>query len=394
MNEKRRSAVFALVLTVVVLCAGALPAAHAAEGARPGRGFDHLQTGFPLTGAHTTVRCESCHARGVFKGTPTQCATCHLPGSGRATTVKPANHIPTTAPCDQCHNTRRFADARFDHSAVVPGSCATCHNGVTAKGKPAAHVPTSDSCDQCHSTRLWRPATYDHSRIAPGTCSSCHANDKPGNHVPTSQSCDACHNTRAWLPARFDHALVVPGTCVQCHQKPGNHIPTTGACDTCHRTTAWRPAIGVDHSTVVPGTCATCHNGSSATGKPSSHFVTSRACDACHSTTAWLPTRSYSHTSALFPGQHNSSVTCIRCHTGNSETVVWPYSAYQPDCAGCHASRYKPDPHKKTEVPTTIRYTVSELRNCAGSCHIYTDNTFTQIRRQRSGEHRSSSGDF
>ena len=57
--------------------------------------------------------------------------------------------------------------------------------------------------------------------------------------------------------------------------------------------------------------------------------------------------------------------------------------SYQPDCAGCHANRYKPDPHKKTD---NTRYTVLELKNCAGSCHIEG--------KLRSGQHRASAGNF
>jgi len=34
------------------------------------------------------------------------------------------------------------------------------------------------------------------------------------------------------------------------------------------------------------------------------------------------------------------------------------------------------------------------LRDCAGSCHIYSDATLTTIKERRSGEHRVSSGDF
>jgi hypothetical protein len=41
-----------------------------------------------------------------------------------------------------------------------------------------------------------------------------------------------------------------------------------------------------------------------------------------------------------------------------------------------------------------IRYTVLELKNCAGACHIYTDSTFTVIRTTRSGHHRSTDGGF
>lgn len=374
-----------IALGLWLLTALAAPAAAAAEPAR-GRNFDHHQTGFPLTGMHTVAPCESCHRNGVFKGTPTQCALCHTRGSGRANTAKPAMHFPTNAACDQCHDTRRFAGARYDHSGITPGGCTQCHNGAMAKGKPGNHVRTNSACDACHSTRAWRPATFDHGMVTPGTCGTCH--QKPANHVITTAPCDSCHRTSAWRPARFDHSTVTPGTCGSCHNgstatgKPANHVMTTASCDTCHRTSAWLPAT-FSHATVVPGSCATCHNGSNATGKPASHFVTSRACDACHTTTRWTPATSYSHTSALFPGQHNSSVTCRQCHTGNSETVAWPYATYRPDCAGCHANRYKPDPHKKSDG---TRYTVLELRNCAGSCHIEG--------QLRSGQHRPSAAQF
>jgi hypothetical protein len=74
--------------------------------------------------------------------------------------------------------------------------------------------------------------------------------------------------------------------------------------------------------------------------------------------------------------------------------VPWPFAAYQPDCAGCHAGDFKQGPHKKTEVPTTIFYTVSELRDCTGACHMYQDNTFTNIKEVRNGEHRVNDGSF
>ena len=40
-------------------------------------------------------------------------------------------------------------------------------------------------------------------------------------------------------------------------------------------------------------------------------------------------------------------------------------------------------------------YTVSELRDCTGSCHVYTDSSMTTIKENRPGpEHRISAGDF
>ena len=53
-----------------------------------GAGFDHFRTGFPLTGGHERVRCESCHIRGLFKGTPSQCKTCHSPGGRIAASAR------------------------------------------------------------------------------------------------------------------------------------------------------------------------------------------------------------------------------------------------------------------------------------------------------------------
>jgi hypothetical protein len=121
-------------------------------------------------------------------------------------------------------------------------------------------------------------------------------------------------------------------------------------------------------------------------------MVTTRACDACHrSTTAWLPA-TYSHTSPAYK-QHSASVTCLSCHKSNTEAATWTFAAYKPDCAGCHAGTFKPSAHKKVDSPA-IYYTVAELKDCSGSCHEYTNATFTTIRRTRSGEHRATDGGF
>ncbi|NNL06575.1 MAG: hypothetical protein HKO86_02540 [Gammaproteobacteria bacterium] len=69
---------------------------------------------------------------------------------------------------------------------------------------------------------------------------------------------------------------------------------------------------------------------------------------------------------------------CVDCHTTNNQVIAWPFAAYQPDCAGCHADDYIPGPHDGA--------TVSELRDCSGSCHIQGVN--------RSNEHRPSAGEW
>src|SRR3989337_1734815 len=112
------------MVTLLMLAAPA-PAAE-----RSSTNFNHLSTGFPLTGAHAQAECQTCHARGVFKGTPRQCELCHTQGSRTASTAKPTNHVQTPQPGAQCHtSTITWTGARFRHTAIVPGSCMTCHNG-------------------------------------------------------------------------------------------------------------------------------------------------------------------------------------------------------------------------------------------------------------------------
>lgn len=407
-NGSIRTGTIALNLLGVLVMALTFAVAQAAEPPTAGRNFDHTRTGFPLTGAHSRAECAECHARGVFKGTPRECASCHTSGSGRATTSKPANHIQTAAPCGQCHKSNlSWAGAKFDHAAVAPGTCTSCHNGSKAPGKPndARHQGVTASCDTCHSTSTWLGARFNHAGVSPGTCTTCHngtkAVGKPNNcaHQHNAQ-CDQCHSTTTFFGARFNHTVagVVPGTCATCHGTGGcaqTKVPVphyAGSCDNCHNTNTFVGAK-FDHSAVTPGTCATCHGtgGTAKTKVPVPHF--SGSCDLCHTTTAFIPNKSYTHISAFYK-PHNAGVTCYQCHTTRTNVANWPSSTYKPDCAGCHATRYKPDEHKKTEVPTKILYTVSELRNCAGSCHIYTDNTFTVIKTNRSSKHRSTDGGF
>jgi len=359
--------------------------------------FDHIATRFLLTGSHENVRCEACHIAGVFRGTPTDCAFCHDGTGMRAESGKPLDHVPTSNQCADCHTTATWEQVRFDHAAVT-GTCASCHNGFIAPGKPTDHILTSADCNMCHIDVAWNTIRFDHSGVT-GSCSSCHdgiqAKGKPNEHIQTNADCDLCHSTSAWRPARFDHSSVTQ-PCSSCHNgiaatgKTGGHIQTNAECDLCHTTSAWRPA-SFDHSAIT-GSCSSCHNGIAATGIPAGHFLSSSECDVCHTTDRWAPDV-FRHMSANYPGDHRNDLACTRCHTANSDPVQWPFPSLQPDCAACHRSNFRPDPHKKYENPDAF-YTVEELRDCSGSCHIYTDATLTTIKQSRNGEHRVSDGSF
>lgn len=296
---------FLLALTLMVWVASA----HAQDLKRVGGKFNHTSTGFPLTGVHVTVECETCHTGGIFKGTPTACEGCHAPGRRVVATGKSSKHIVTNSPCAVCHtNAVTFLGARFDHMGVQPGGCQSCHNSSMAPGKPAGHVTTTESCDQCHRSIAWIPAGYNHAGVTPGTCTNCHngttATARPANHSSGTMA--------------------------------------TGMCDTCHTTRAWRPANY--HIGVLPGTCGTCHNGTTAIGKPVNHIpVSGNNCDSCHystSTGGFGPANQrMAHTAAGVP------TTCVTCHLsgtsylGNMEKQTLDHeSPGKPDCSasGCH----------------------------------------------------------
>lgn len=297
--------------------------------------FDHFRTSFPLVGAHERITCESCHRGGLFEGTPTRCFLCHDGSGVRAQTSKDFDHIRSTDDCDDCHLMHAWVPSRIDHSAVR-GNCFVCHNGAAAEGKSINHVQSSNDCESCHRTVSWQGARFDHAGVT-SSCQICHdgqqARGKSGDHIQSSNDCEQCHNTRNWDDADFDHS---------------------GAT----------------------GNCSSCHDGTVATGVGDGHFLTSADCVECHSTARWEPS-SFLHRSGGYPGDHAERLDCTDCHRSNSAIVSWERSDLQPDCAACHVSDFEPGPHKKQDSPR-ILYTASELRDCAGSCHI---------ERPRSGEH-------
>lgn len=258
-------------------------------------------------------------------------------------TTFPLTGMHTDVNCSACHINGVFKG--------TPQQCGQCHNGILATGKSANHLHSDDNCDNCHTTFDMADARFEHDNIT-APCASCHngvtATGKTPDHMATTLECDACHTTTTWLNARMDHSMIT---------EP----------------------------------CISCHNNIDATGKPSDHPLTSDDCTLCHTTISWSAV-TFVHSSI---GNHNPTVTCTDCHIGgNYSSDPWVFSQYAPDCAACHADDYLADKHKKTEVPGTILYTVDELRDCSGSCHLYQDNNFTTIKEIRTGEHQINANDF
>jgi len=175
-NSNKLITIKQVIISLQILLTGALLLTQfdSAFARKVTSNFEHYSTGFPLDGAHRKIRCNSCHQRAIFKGTPTACSGCHSNRSTISSSKKSINHIRTTNNCDNCHVQKSWLNARMDHNSIT-GSCSTCHNGTVkiASSKNSSHVQSSDRCENCHTTRRWLPARFFHSNIA-GNCVSCH----------------------------------------------------------------------------------------------------------------------------------------------------------------------------------------------------------------------------
>jgi hypothetical protein len=261
--------------------------------------FNHNNSGFPLTGAHTTVLCSACHANG-FSGTPTLCSACHTPAYNN--TNNP-NHttagIPNT--CADCHTTNPgWAPAIFpNHSNYYPLTGA--HASIT-------------NCEQCHNG--------NYTNTTPNTCVGCHQSNYNQTNNPNhttlglSTNCATCHTTNpGWTPATFpihNNYWALTGahtttTCNQCHN--GNYNTTPNTCVGCHQAD---------------------YNNTNNPPHASAQFPTD--CQTCHTTTAWIPS-TFNHDGQYFPiysGHHAGKWNlCADCHTNSSNYQVF-------SCIDCH----------------------------------------------------------
>ena len=348
-THSRAVSIAGLVLVCLVLL---YPGSRACAVQRSS--FDHLTTGYELRGAHRDLACEYCHVQGVFKGTPRNCEGCHAIGGRISATSKPPKHILTSDRCELCHAIYNFTPVyRMDHTAAK-GSCVSCHNNISAIGKAATHIPSDNNCTACHTTVAFVPARMEHADLLQKSqCASCHngvrASAKSMRHLPTAGECGDCHTTLSWSPARFNHSGLVAN-------------------------------------------CQSCHNNLAATGKVASHPATSRDCSICHRYPNWTPLN-FVHSSVQYPGDHRGLPGCATCHTTGLDQASWTFAAYRPNCAGCHAAAFKPDAHPKTA--SGLKYSVAELQNCTGACHVYADANMTAIARPRPpGHHKVTDGAF
>jgi predicted CXXCH cytochrome family protein len=190
----------------------------------------HINNNYNLT----STACVSCHLKDfqgttnpnhISSGFPQQCQVCHsttawIPASfNHNNTPFPLTGAHGTVPCASCHVNNNYT--------TLPTDCYSCHkadyNGTTNPNHVAAGFPTT--CTTCHNTTAWIPANFNHTYFpmnhggANGVCATCHTNSN--NYAVFT--CTNCHTK----PNTDQRHQGVGGyvynsiNCYQCHQSPG-----------------------------------------------------------------------------------------------------------------------------------------------------------------------------
>ncbi|MCX7240367.1 MAG: multiheme c-type cytochrome, partial [Burkholderiales bacterium] len=393
-------ALWRLVARLALFAVLMLAAAQWAGAQQNGVEFDHASTGFALSGQHRLVRCETCHINGVFKGTPRDCAVCHVQNNVRGATFQPVKHIPTALACDTCHSPSlsSFSGVLFNHIYADATGCQNCHNGFNVKGKPAAHIPTNLTCGACHNTTAFVPALkFEHNAInmAGRACASCHdgvrAKGMPGNHIPnpSALACDTCHlASRAggfvsFAGSQFSHSGI-RSNCQTCHGPdvtsasffgvnkivtmppmgaPGalSHMPTSTQCENCH--------LASMPGDVVPGVATKTAPGSAfLTPAPTAAMIHAGVrgnCSSCHEANAvWMGVSQYPITTSVpFRGFQTRPQA-----TAGQFNVADPTHPTGDDCSSCHSNfvDFMAEAKPANHIP------MAAAAQCS-SCHVSKD---------------------
>jgi len=383
-----------LILPVIAAAASLVVAPGHAQNASTSQ-FDHNPTGFPLTGTHVFVPCESCHINARYKTTPRACFGCHngMTAPGAASVL---SHPVTTNYCEGCHQTTTWRDYRFIDHVQALGPCANCHNNKIAAGKTPNHPITNAACNTCHfntvtfkggilpanppqapaatatksgtttpaaaATAPTRAATAPAATAAsptatmatPAAPAAPAAPPAAGlSNLPSTQPPSGAFN----VATKPSHTGFLSG-CARCHNgiaatgKRSNHVITNAACETCHKSTVTFAGARMNHTGLVAN-CASCHTGAIATGKPARHITTNAPCETCHKSTVTFAGVRMNHTGLI--------ANCARCHTGAIATgKPARHIATNAPCETCH---------KSTMTFAGARVDHASLTGTCASCH-------------------------
>ena len=204
---------------------------------------DHIQTRFPLTGAHLATPCRECHqlsdeakpASGIFKmqsfacidchkdihfgqfkdgESLRECTSCHITSGWRPDlfnhqkTVFPLEGAHQIIECVKCHVSVNQDTNEYRVLYVLDKTaCADCHDDVHA-GQFVRSEGTNP-CEKCHTADTWPALIFDHDRDtkfpldgahAEVECQECHAKKQISGtekiyvqYADVAANCEVCH---------------------------------------------------------------------------------------------------------------------------------------------------------------------------------------------------------
>lgn len=120
--------------------------------------FSHEQTGFPLKGKHTGVRCTACHTtvNGVvqYTGVSKNCESCHQDRHAGQFAAS------SGTACDRCHTEKGWRSLIFNHTTqsrfALTGKhetvkCQLCHKEALINNiRTTKYKPMEAACIDCH----------------------------------------------------------------------------------------------------------------------------------------------------------------------------------------------------------------------------------------------------
>ncbi|MBS0374895.1 MAG: hypothetical protein JSR73_09950 [Proteobacteria bacterium] len=315
------------------------PANHIPTATGANCGSCHTSTDFSvlptLTAIHanapsTSVNCAQCHGPTVAPGFA-------IPAANFTIVTTPANHVPTSAPCESCHvgagssiaatpviNGAKFSGSAMSHAGLT--TCVACHGptvtgtsfaGITriiampatSPAGAASHIPSSTACEGCHLGSMpsgFVPANAV--KTVPGSGFQAPVPTTAMIHAGVTSGCASCHEGgNVWLdvaqypiaPTALTGVATTQYTGFQT--RPGKAAGTFMLLDGAHPTT---------------GDCSACHSRTDyfeGVLKPANHIPTATGanCGSCHTTTDFsvLPTLTAIHANAP-----STTANCAQCH--------------------------------------------------------------------------------
>lgn len=351
--------------------------------------FNHEQSGYKLTGAHSRKKCADCHKaefisdpkirakKFTYLGLKTNCLNCHTD-----------YHQKTLSPdCAGCHNDEKFKPAsKFDHQKAkfkLAGkheqvACADCHKTTTRNGqkfqefkgvkasnctnchKDVHENKFGQNCAECHNsvsfTAVAGVKNFDHDKTAfklegchlgvackschkqklttpikHNRCSDCHTDYHSGQFAKNgiSPDCSACHAVKGFSGFSFSieqhNAGVFP--------LKGAHLATP--CFACHKKQEkW-------NFRQIGSACADCHEN---IHQPfiSAKYYPSASCETCHNPSRWSMVEfDHSKTQFALQGAH-ARQACRDCHFNKEKTghANQKFAGLSTTCSTCHADKH------------------------------------------------------